>query len=246
VTPAQAAGVPDYVTDVPVQGPTDPGIRANACLYAQNTLPAKPACVDCSGPVPPWAQTGVTSGLSGPGEGLMLEAISYGGKRARGFALGGPTDPDIFATLTPAQQAWIGNTLVTLNTKVMQASGTTCATWGPSIPQAAGCFQSWYNNNYAPPKAPGKALRTDGVVDQDTLSALITIAGMHATDYPTYPATPAPLANPPVANPTAAPASTTTKKLSTGAMVGIGVAGAAVVGGIALAATRKKGGRRRR
>src|SRR5262249_31799998 len=35
-TPAQAYGSPDFVTDVPVQGPTDEGLRAQACWWVQN------------------------------------------------------------------------------------------------------------------------------------------------------------------------------------------------------------------
>jgi hypothetical protein len=174
----------------------------------------------------------------------MLEAISYGGQRARGFALGSPTDPDIFPTLTHDQQQWIQASLVLLNSKVMQASGTSCASWtdpGVNLRGAVGCFQTWYNANYTPPKAPGIALRTDGTFDKDTLAALTTVASMHPTDFNVaYPSTPSPLA------PSSGAPATGTKKLSTGQMVGIGVAGAAVVGGIAYAATRKKSGRRRR
>lgn len=249
-TPAQVTGHPDFVTDVPVQGPTDPGMRAGSCWWAQNVLSNANHCVDCQQKgnvmVPGWSR----SSMACPGCGMLGESVSFGGRRAAAFSLSAPGDPDVFATLTPAQQAWIGSTLVTLNTNIMQASGTTCPTWGPSVPQAAGCFQAWYNANYAPANGPSKQLRTDGVVDLDTLNALQMIAGLHPTDFPTpYPATPAPLANPPLANPTPVPAPSpapASKGLSTGAIVGIGAAGAAVLGGIVYAATRKPSGRRRR
>jgi len=68
MTPAQAAGVPNYVTDVSTQGPTDPGQRQAACAWAQ-ALP-QPACVDCSGPVPPWAGDG----------GILAERVEYLGR----------------------------------------------------------------------------------------------------------------------------------------------------------------------
>ena len=166
-----------------------------------------------------------------------METISYGGKGALGFALEGPGDPDLFDALNAAQVAWINNTLLKLNDLIVKASGTSCPTWsdptaGPWKP-AVGCFQIWWNANLASPKGPGKVMRTDGVVDADTLAALQTVASMHAADFPTAFPGPAPT-----------PAAIEKKGLSTGAMVGIGVAGAAVVSGIVFAATR--GGKRRR
>lgn len=191
---------------------------------------------------------------------MLGESVSFGGAPRRGFSLGGfgalgaAGDPDLFAGLQPNQQAWVQNALITLNTMVTQATGTSCPTWAPAIPQATGCFQAWYNANYGASQG-GKLLRTDGVVDIDTLSALQMIAGMHPSDFTSpYPQTAAPLANPsvPLANPTtpAAPptavATTDSKKLSTGEMVGIGLGGAALLGGIVYAATRPSGGGRRK
>ena len=227
-TPAQAYGHPDFVTDVPVQGPTDPGIRAADCWFAQNRLPAKPACVDCNGPVPAWART---KGLLGEG---LMETISFGGKGALGFALSGPADPA--AALTDAQKTWVQASLYLLNSKIMAASGTSCPTWvdpGVNMGAAVNCFQVWYNANYGPPKAPGRALRTDGVVDADTLASIQMIAGLHAADFN-------------VPFPAGEAASTAKKGLTKGEMVGVAAAGAAVLGGIAYAATRKGGKKRRR
>lgn len=193
---------------------------------------------------------------------MLGESVSFGGARARGFSLGGPPlgalgaagDPDVYETLAANQQAWVQNALVTLNTMVTKATGTSCPTWAPAVPQATGCFQAWYNANYGATQG-GKTLRTDGVVDLDTLNALQMIAGMHPSDFPTpYPQTAAPLANPsvPTANPAtpsappAAVAAAATSGLSTGEMFGIGLAGATVLGGIVYAATRGGGGGRRR
>jgi hypothetical protein len=161
-----------------------------------------------------------------------METISFGGKAARGFALGGPGDPDAYATMTTAQQQWVQAALVLLNNKVLQATGSTCATWvdpGVNLGAAVGCFQQWYNANYTPPKAPGRPLRTDGVFDADTLAAMQMIAGLHPNDFN-------------VAFPAGSP--TVAKKgLTKGEMVGIG-AGVAALGGVVYVATR--GGKRRR
>jgi len=96
----------------------------------------------------------------------------------------------------------------------------------------------WFNaNKMGLTKADGSplVLRTDRVWDQDSLDALRTVAAMDPKDFPTpYPGTTLP-----------GPATEEKKKLSTGEMVGIATAGAAVIGGIGYLATRKKSRRRR-
>ena len=223
MTPAQASGHPNFVTDVPVQGPTDEGMRAADCWFAQNRLPAKPACVDCNNG-------------SGLGEGLM-ETISYGGRSARGFALGGASDPA--ATLTDAQMTWVKAALVLLNNIIMKSSGTTCSTWvdpGLNLSAAVGCFQQWYNANKP---APAIAVRTDGVLDADTVNSLQFVATQHPTDFNA--------AFPAAGAASTTPATGTKPGLSTGEMVGIGIGGAALLGGVIYAATSggKKGKRKR-
>lgn len=206
-TPAQVYGHP-RLDDVPVSGPTDPGILKADCWWRQNVLPAKPACVDCWGPIPNWAQT---KGLLG--EWGMLAAAG---------------DPDIWASLTPAQQAWVTSTLVTLNNIIYQSTDTTCPTWGPSINQMAGCFQSYYNLAYGT-SGVSKILRTDGVFDQDTLNGIITVTNIKKANFPTpY------------------PAGAAKKTLSKGEMFGIAAAGATVLGAVAYVATHKKSRRRKR
>lgn len=233
-TPAQASGHPNFVTDVPVQGPTDEGLRAADCWFAQNRLPARSSCADCGGSSPMQQSSG-----------LVGERVAFGGRGALGFAVGAAGDPEIWSKLSNDQQMWVSNTLNKLNDMVVKQSGTTCPTWGPAINLAGGCFQSWYNANYAAPKGPNKALRSDGVFDEDTLCGLITVAGIHATELPT------PFPDPSKQYCQVAPVATsssglvgTKKKLSTGAMVGIGAAGAAVLGGI-YAATRPHSRRRK-
>jgi hypothetical protein len=175
---------------------------------------------------------------SGLGEQAMMnERISYGRPTGRRhFSLAAAGDPEVWSSLSTAQQTWVMNTLVTLNNLIVQTTGTTCPTFGPSVTAAGGCFQAWYNTNYLPLNPQAVALRTDGVFDQDTLNALRLIAALDPSNFPE----PLPGTELPGTGVVAK------KKLSTGAMVGIGLAGAAVVGGIAWAATRGGKARRRR
>lgn len=221
MTPAQASGHPNFVTDVPVQGPTDEGMRAADCLQAQRKLPAQPACVDCKGPIPMWAQT----------------SVAFGNVGVRGFDLSGPGDPEVWSHLSAAQQSWIVDTLVKLNGIIVASTKTTCPTWAPAIDRATGCFQGWFNGaKFGFTKANGAplVLRTDSVFDQDTLDALRTVAALNPKDFTTaFPGTELPGTG------------VVKKKLSTGAIAGIATAGAAAIGTVAYLATRKKSRRRR-
>jgi len=226
-TPAQSSPGFDFVTDVPVQGPTNEQMRATDCWFAENRIPARPACADCSGgTIPMWARQ------SGVGE-----LVSFGGRVVGGYALAAPGDPDVWSTLSPAQQTWVMQTLVKLDGLIKATTGTSCATFGPSITAAGGCFQGWYNKNFLPINPAAKVLRTDGVFDQDTLDGLRTVAALDPKNFPT------PM--PGTELPGTAPAEEK-KKLSTGAIVGISAAGAAVLGGVVWVATRKKSRRTRR
>jgi hypothetical protein len=216
MTPAQAYGHPT-LDDVAVQGPTDPGIRAADCRYAQNVLPQKPACVDCNkGNIPMWAQH--------KGTGLSSESISLGGAPVVGF--GAPGDPGL--TLSAADKAWAQNAINDLNTKILAGGSAPCATWAADFSSMTGCFQGWYNVNRAP---ASKMLRTDTVFDQDTLDALKMVVAARPADFPSAPAANAP-------QPAAAAAK---KGLSTGAMVGIAAGAALVLGGVGYYYTQKKG-----
>jgi hypothetical protein len=247
MTPAEAnPSVANFVTDHPVQGPTDEGLRAADCWWVQHVLPARPACVDCKGPIPMWAQRSL-SVVRGESAGIG-EQISLGGRRVTGFGnivgIAAAGDPEIWTKLSPEQQTWIVTTLTKLNDLIVTATGTSCPTWGPSITAAGGCFQSWYNANYLPINPSAVQLRTDGVFDEDTLCALMLQAALNPPEFP------APFPDPEkryCQAPTPAPAPAAEpekKKLSTGAMVGvIGVAGVAAAGGIYYVVTRKGGGR---
>lgn len=227
MTPAQASGHPDFVTDWPVSGPTDPGIRAADCRFAKTLPKPNTTCVDCEGPVPMWTQT----------KGLLGERISFGGSGARGFSLAAAGDPDAWIQLTPDQQTWVMNALVTLDANIRKATGTTCPTFGPSITAAGTCFQNWFNSaKLGLTKRDGTplTLRTDGVFDQDSLDALRTVAALNAKDFPTpFPGT------------EMAGTGTAKQGLSTGAMFGIAAAGATVIGGGIYVATRKSSKKRK-
>lgn len=198
MTPAQASGNPNqWINDWPVQGPTDPGIRAADCWWVKNALPTQsPACVDCK-----------TRG------GLLGAAFSDWG-------LGAVGDPDIADRLTPEQQGWVAGGISHLAPKGECPPGSDLA-------GMIKCFQNGYNRETA--SLPVRRLRTDGVLDEDTLCALQSfVADNGGTPFPdptkTYCQSPQPV--------------TGTSSLSKGAIAGIAAAGAVVVGGIVYAVTR--------
>lgn len=263
MTPAQAYGHPNFVDDVPVQGPTDEGMRRKACCWTQTRIPQTPACVDCEGPIPMWTQIslaptrvnvstlGAPHGLGDPSYGLD----GCGGPCWSPTGLQGPSDPAIDSKFEVAQLAWVQNTLLTLNDKIMSTSGSSCPTWAdPTAHMAAavGCFQAWWNTHYA--QASGgaaKTLRTDGALDEDTLCALLTIVSMHPEDFPTpFPDPKKQFCQPPsvLAKVAKAHAGIVSylEHLSTPAKVGIGVAAVAVVGGTVYAVARRNTNRRKR
>ena len=187
-----------------------------------------------------WAQQSLST-VRGESAGIG-EQISFGGNAVRGFGIGAMGDPEIWTKLSTEQQTWVVGALTKLNDLIVKATGTTCPTWGPSITAAGGCFQGWYNANYLPLNPQAVQLRTDGVFDEDTLCAIIMQAALNPPEFPT------PFPDPEkryCQAPVAVVPEEEKKKLSTGAMVGIGVAGAAALGGVVYVATRG-GGRRKK
>jgi hypothetical protein len=182
---------------------------------------------------------------------MLGESISFGGVGALGFAIGAPGDPTIWSSLDDSQKQWVTSTLNKLNDVIIAKSGTHCPGWpadlvpgnDSAVAPALACFQMWWNANRASPNGPGKPLRGDGILDQDTLCALITIQQLDPSNFAvTFPDHGKNFCMPsaPI-QPTPSPSPAAEKKgLSTGAMVGIGVAGAAVFGGIIYAATRPR------
>ena len=255
-TPAQAAEIMrqngtygDWVTDVPVQGPTDPGIRAAGCWWKENVLDK---ATDHQGAmVPMWTQQSLCIGdrpcvrTAGVGE-----AVHRGGVRVG--ALGqvpavGPSPapaptkasapPGIWSRLSDAESHWVASTLIQLNALIVKAGNAPCATWPADLlkddataiskmPAAVGCFQGWFNTNV------GGSLRTDGTLDERTACALVLVTGQHPADFTTpYPG---------VLNCGGWLAKLTA--LSLPAKVGIGAGVAVVVGGTiaAIASAKKK------
>jgi hypothetical protein len=255
-TPAQAARIMhdngtygDWVTDVPIQGPTDEGLRKADCWWKKNVIDR--AVVDEQGAmVPRWTQHTLCVGerpcanMAGVGE-----ALSRGGRRMGTLGAdpsaaaptaaptttataGPPPPPGIWGKLTDAQAHWIAATLIQLNTLILKAGNKPCATWPADLlkddataiakmPAAVACFQGWYNINLS----PSQNLRTDGTLDEATACALVIVTGQHAADFPTpYPGV------------------MKCGGLSMLAKVGIGAGIAAAVGGFvaAIAATSKK------
>lgn len=192
MTPAQASGQPNFVTDVPIQGPTDPGMRAGSCWWADNRVfpyIGTGGCVGpaakggCDGAIPKWTSNSLCPANQGPGSGYVA-GISFGGVGMPGFALGAAGDPEIYSKLSADQQGWVAAALSKLNDNIVKQSGTTCPGWAPAIGPATTCFQGWYNLNYGAPKGPANPLRTDGVFDEETLCALLGITAAFPTDFP--------------------------------------------------------------
>jgi hypothetical protein len=251
MTPAQAYGHPNFVTDVPVQGPTDEGMRRLACCWTRTRIPQTPACADCEGPIPMWTRQAITPSVGSFSSGVQGFAESglgnpYALALARPGTLAGPSDPTLDKGLAVAQLAWVQNALLTLNNKIMSTSGSSCPTWADptaNLAAAVGCFQAWWNTHYA--KVSGgaaKMLRTDGGLDEDTLCALQTITSMHPEDF----GTPFPdptkqfcKAPPPLTQPLAA-AQHHWGKLSTPVKIGVVTAALAGVGVVVYAVTRPK------
>jgi hypothetical protein len=263
MTPAQAYGHPNFVDDVPVQGPTDEGMRRKACLWTQTRIPQTPACVDCEGPIPMWTQialanTRVNPSTLGGGSYALAAPPAYGLASGCGgtpcwAGLQGPSDPAVDPKFAADQLAWVQNTLLTLNDKIMSSSGSSCPTWADPtqhMAAAVGCFQAWWNTHYAQASGAAKTLRTDGALDEDSLCALITIVGMHPEDFPV----PFPDPKKQFCQPATALAHVAKvhagivsyiEHLSTPAKVGLGVAVVAAVGGTVYAVSRRKKNRSR-
>lgn len=217
-TPAQAANIAqsngsygDWVTDVPVQGPTDEGIRRAGCWWKNNVLDK--VTDDQGAMVPRWTQSSLLcldgrplqSGVGG--ETVRRRGVSAGALGADPApnappaatttkpAASLPAPPGIWSKLTADQSHWVATTLIALNDFIVKAGNKLCASWPADLlkddasatakmPAAVGCFQSWYNLNLQP-DAP---LRTDGTLDERTACALVATTGLHANDFPTpYP-----------------------------------------------------------
>lgn len=163
------------------------------------------------------------------------------------LALAGPADPTLDKGLSIAQLAWVQNSLLTLNNKIMSTSGSACPTWADptaNLAAAVGCFQAWWNTHYGTGQG-AKTLRTDGGLDEDTLCALQTITAMHPEDFGTpFPDPAKQFCKPAAPTHPLAVAKAHWAGLSVPVKVGIGVGAVAVVGGIVYAVTRRKPGKR--
>jgi hypothetical protein len=252
-TPAQAANIAhrngtyqDWVSDVPIQGPTDEGIRRADCWWKNNVLDK---VTDNQGAVVPrWTQHSlcignrlVESGIGGVGDPIQMrldgKTLSTPTVQAAGspVASGAPTpammaapaSPGIWSKLSAAESSWVMTTLTQLNALILKAGNKPCATW-PADPTkttaaAVACFQGWFNTN----SKPSTALRVDGTLDDASLCALVAVTEQHAADFTVpYPGT-------------------LNCGLSTLAKVGIGVGVAVVVGGTIAAIAAAAGGKKR-
>ena len=222
-TPAQAANIArnngtygDWVTDVPVQGPTDEGIRKAGCWWKNNVLDK--VTDDQGAMVPRWTQSSVL--CLGDRVGGVAETIRRGGVRIGALGAdppavaapataansppsqsaltktptaGPPAPPGIWSKLSDAESHWVAATLIQLNTLIVKAGNKPCATWPADL---------LTSDATAIAKMPaavacfqgwfnanmGGSLRTDGTLDEKTACALVVTTGQHASDFPTlYP-----------------------------------------------------------
>ena len=145
------------------------------------------------------------------------------------FGIHGAADAPV--PLSDAQGAWVQGALTALN-------------MGHEAAPTIGAFQTWWNATYVGVGRPAKPLRTDGVLDEDTLCALQTVLPAGAPQFPDPTGQfckSASLAQHP--SPHSASLAARWDGLSTPAKVGVGVAAAAVVGGVAYAVVRHRGRR---
>jgi len=227
VTPAQAYGHPSFVDDVPIQGPTDEGMRRLACCNRRTRIPRDArSCAGNENVVPLWATHTLNYGprVADAGAGI-------------GFALRGPNDPPVDKSLSIAQLAWVQNTLLTFG---KNGADKTCPTWADptvNLSAAVGCFQAFWNQEKSQGKAPLPTvnLRTDGVLDEDTLCSLILAVKLEdPSALVTFPDPQGQFCKP--STPLAAPH----RGLSTTAKVGIFVAGAILGGGVYYTVARRR------
>ena len=255
-TPAQAANIAqrngtygDWVTDVPVQGPTDPGIRAADCWWKKNVVDV--ATDEQGAMVPAWTQRSLCVG------GRPCVGTGFGETVRRGGALGAPmaifdagakaaaassaqqtkpaapAPPGIWSRLSDAESHWIASTLIQLNAFILKAGNQAVrdlargSTQGrrdggrEDAPRRSRAFRGGTTRT----SRPSRALRTDGTLDEETACALVIVTGQHAQDFPTpYPGV------------------LKCGGLSLLAKIGIGVAAVAMVGGTvaAIAASQSK------
>lgn len=222
MTPAQAYGHPSFVDDVPIQGPTDEGMRRLACCNVHARLPRDlRSCAGNENVVPLWATHALNYGprVAGAGAGV-------------GFALRGPNDPPVDKSLSIAQLAWVQNTLLTFG---KNGASSSCHTWAdPTVNLAAavGCFQAFFNQEKG--DLPTVSLRTDGLLDEDTLCSLILAVKVEDPSSAPFPDPQGQFCKP--STPLAAPH----RGLSTTAKVGIFVAGAILGGGVYYTVARRR------
>lgn len=260
-TPAQAAKIMhdngtygDWVTDVPIQGPTDPGIRAADCWWKKNVI--ERAVTDHQGAmVPRWTQQSLcVGGRPCVGTAGVGETISRGGVRIGALAAAAPDPattedpnhpgisiagyaawlaknkttppPGIWSKLSDVESVWVSTTLTQLNALILKAGNKPCATWPADLKAGAAAMTAAVACFQGWYTTNGKpGLRTDGTLDHATLCAILAVTQQHAADFPTpYPGKVFCL---PV--------------LSTPVKIGLGVAAVAAVGGtVAVLATRGK------
>lgn len=145
------------------------------------------------------------------------------------WGLGAASDPDITGSMSAAQKGWVAGGIAGVKDAAIKTG-----TWTSADAADGLGFQKWYNANVAK-VVPVKPLRTDGILDQDTLDALQSVVKqMGGSPYPSAACPKGQELDPKTG------LCADKKGLSRGAIAGLAAAGAAVVGGIVYVVTKPR------
>ena len=170
------------------------------------------------------------------GLGGNMETISFGGRPVAGFgALGdgyGLSGSDIFGALNDSQKTWLISVMQSLEGARRDAGTAACPQWPQTFQTSAdfqaavACTQAWLN-------AGGNSIRTDGVLDEQTLCAII----VEGYKMPIYAQNKFP--DPSGTYCKGMQTTTTEKKSNTVYYVAGGIAAATIIGGIVLSRRKR-------
>lgn len=108
------------------------------------------------------------------GQSVSDGMLSHGGRQVAGYGLAGDfglSGADIYAALSDEQRTWIVGAMQAFEDAIKSKGAGACPAWPQSfqtqadVKGAVQCTQAWI-------AAGGNAIRTDGVLDEETLCAI--------------------------------------------------------------------------